>query len=57
MYRTFFITTRELKISVGFKIGTAVIALIDLNWSNYEEKSSNCTVQNQIKMFEKDIIT
>lgn len=57
MYRTFFITTRELKISVGFKIGTAVIALIDLNWSNYEEQSSNCTVQNQIKMFEKDIIT
>lgn len=53
MYRTFFITTRELKISVGFKIGTAVIALIDLNWSNYEEQSSNCTAKSNKNVRER----
>lgn len=52
---TFF--TRRLKINVGFKIGAAVIVLIDLNWSNYKEQSSNFIVQYQIKTFVKDVIT
>lgn len=36
IYRTFFMITRGLKISVGFKMSAwCVIILIDLNWSNY----------------------